>query len=64
MGFKRRNNNRRNNYKRKGGVRPKLAIAGAISLAIGILLVHYVGVPTIYSEGKFDDNPTIFRDYL
>lgn len=59
MGFKRKRNNRYNNRnynKRKGGSRPKLAIVWAISLAIGILLIHYVGVPTIYSEGKFDDN--------
>lgn len=39
--------------------KPKLAIVGAVSLAIGILLIHYVGVPTIYSEGKFDDNPAL-----
>ena len=69
MGFKKRRNNRynnrNNNYrKRKGNARPKLAIVGAVSLVIGILLVHYVGVPTIYSEGKFDDNPALIAGFL
>jgi len=65
VGFKRRRNNRHNRYnKRKGGSRPKLAIAGAIALVIGILLTHYVGVPTIYNEGKFDDNPALIAGFL
>ena len=58
MGFGKRSkrNYRDNNYKKKGRARPKLAVIGAISLAIGILLVHFIGIPTMYSEGKFDDN--------
>ena len=64
MGFKKRNNRYNNRNKRKGGSRPKLAIIGAISLAIGILLIHYVGVPTIYSEGKFDDNPALIAGFF
>ncbi|BDQ30435.1 hypothetical protein [Nitrosopumilus zosterae] len=59
MGYKRRNNRYNKPNRRKGDARPKLAIIGAISLAIGILLVHYVGIPAIYSEGKFDDNPAL-----
>jgi len=52
--YRRDRRDKRNDY-RKGRARPKLAIAGAISLAIGILLVHYVGVPTLYNEGNFDN---------
>ena len=59
MGFGKRYRDNRNYNNKKGKARPKLAIVGAISLAIGILLIHYVGVPTLYSEGKFDDNPAL-----
>lgn len=49
---------RRNRYRddrRKGKARPKLAIAGAISLAIGALLIHYIGVPTLRSEDDMNN---------
>ena len=63
MGFKRRRHNNRHN-KRKGSARPKLAVVGAFALVIGILLIHYVGTPTLYSQGKFDDNPALIAGFL
>ena len=62
MGFKKRRNNQ-NNYKRKGVARPKLAIIGAISLIIGILLVHYVGVPELRAD-RMSDNPAWIAGFL
>ena len=68
MGFKKRRNNRynnrNNNYnKRKGGARPKLAIAGVITLVIGILLVHYVGVPELRAD-RMSDNLALIIGFL
>lgn len=67
MGFKKRQNNRYNNYnkhnKRRGDARPKLAVVGAISLIIGILLVHYVGVPALRVD-SMSDNPGLIAGFL
>jgi len=68
MGFKKRRNNRHNNHnrnhnKRKGRARPKLAVVGAISLVIGILLVHYVGVPELRAD-RMSDNPALIAGFL
>lgn len=63
MGFKKRRNNRHNNYKRKGRARPKLAVIGAISLIIGILLIHYVGVPELRAD-RMSDNPALIAGFF
>lgn len=43
MGFRRyKNHNRGPNDNKRGRARPKLALAGAIVLAIGILIIFYV----------------------
>ncbi|QLH02995.1 hypothetical protein C5F47_05240 [Nitrosopumilus cobalaminigenes] len=64
MGFKKRRNNRHNNYNRKkGGARPKLAVIGAISLVIGILLIHYVGVPELRAD-RMSDNPALIAGFV
>lgn len=42
MGFRRRNNSWRKHNERKDRARPKLALIGAITLTIGILLIFYV----------------------
>lgn len=52
MGFKKRRNYRNNNYK-KDKAKPKLAIVGAITLAIGILLIEWfwlIHVQTVASS--------------
>lgn len=55
VGFgKRRNRGRRDDG--TGRSRPKLAIIGAISLAIGILLIHYYGIP-LFISNRSADNP-------
>jgi hypothetical protein len=58
-----RHDNRDNNYKTKGGARPKLAIVGAITLVIGALLVHYYGVPLAYSNRNLD-NPYLIGGFI
>ncbi len=64
MGFGRRKKDySSNNYKPKGSARPKLAIAGAISLVVGALLIHYYGVPLLMSN-RTADNPLLIAGMI
>ena len=60
MGFKRRRNNQ---YKKKGGARPKLTLIGIICLVVGALLIHYVGVPELRADVN-SDNPALLAGIL
>ncbi len=61
MGYKRKYNHSHNNKRRKSN--PKLAIAGAIILVIGILVTIYIGIPASYDQGKLL-NPILITGFL
>lgn len=60
MGFKRKRNNQ---YKKKGGARPKLTLIGIICLVVGALLIHYVGVPELRAD-RMSDNPALLAGII